>query len=291
MAKHQDTKGKGKPLGKGKSSGKGKPSEKGNTNSKTKSFARGNTPVKKNSGPKAPSNPDEIRLNKYIANSGMCSRREADENIAIGLVSVNGKVITEMGFKVKRTDDVRFDGRRITPEAKVYVLLNKPKGFATTNSEGKGRTVMDLVANATKSNIKPIGRLGRNSLGLLLFTNDDIIVQKFTNSKNGVARLFQVELDKNLKFEDLKKIQEGFKVEGKLVTVEEISYIQNESKNLVGIKIKNTGNTILRTIFDNLNYDIVKIDCVAIGHLTKKDIPRGHWKHLTEQEINTLKML
>lgn len=282
MSKQQNSKGKGKPAGRG------------NANSKTKSFAKGNAPYKNKSQsakPKKSSNPDQIRLNKYVANSGMCSRREADENIAIGLVSVNGKTITEMGYKVKRTDDVRFDGRRIMPEAKVYVLLNKPKGFATTTSEGKGRTVMDLVANASSANIKPIGRLGRNSLGLLLFTNDDEIVQKFTNSKKGVARLFQVELDKNLKFEDLKKIQEGFKVDGKLIAVEEISYIQGESKNLVGVKIKNTGNTILRTIFDNLNYDIVKLDCVAIGHLTKKDIPRGHWKQLTEQEVNTLKML
>jgi 23S rRNA pseudouridine2605 synthase len=279
MGKYQDSKGKGKPSGKGKAS------------SKTKSFVKGSAPLKKKAATQKPSNPDEIRLNKYIANSGMCSRREADENIAIGLVSVNGTIITEMGYKVKRTDEVRFDGRRITPEAKAYVLLNKPKGFATTNSEGKGRTVMDLVANATNSNIKPIGRLGRNSLGLLLFTNDETVVQKFTNSKSGVARLFQLELDKNLKFEYLKKIQEGFKVEGKLVEVEEISYIQGESKNQVGIKIKNTGNTILRTIFDNLNYNLVKIDCVAIGHLTKKDIPRGHWKHLTEQEVNTLKML
>ena len=150
---------------------------------------------------------------------------------------------------------------------------------------------MDLIANATNANVKPIGRLGRNSLGLLLFTNDDKIVQKFTNSKTGVARLFHVELDKNLKFEDLKKIQDGFKVGEDLITVEEISYIEGESKNQVGIKIKNTGNTILRTIFDTFKYDIVKIDCVAIGHLTKKDIPRGHWKHLTEQELNTLKML
>lgn len=281
MSRHQDSKGKGKASGRG------------NANSKTKSFARGNAPFKKKieSKPKTPSNPDELRLNKYVANSGICSRREADENIAIGLVSVNGAIITEMGYKVKRSDEVRFDGRRINPEPNVYVLLNKPKGFATTTAEGKGRTVMDLVANATSANIKPIGRLGRNSLGLLLFTNDDRIVQKFTNSKHGVARLFQVELDKNLKYEDLKKIQEGFKVDGKLVAVEEISYIEGESKNQIGIKIKNTGNTILRTIFDNLNYDIVKIDCVAIGHLTKKDIPRGHWKILTEQEVNTLKML
>ncbi|NRR90156.1 rRNA pseudouridine synthase [Winogradskyella undariae] len=282
MSRNQDSKGKGK----------GKTSGRGNANSKTDSLARGNAPVKKKTpAASKPSNPDEMRLNKYIANSGICSRREADENIAIGLVSVNGKVITEMGHKVKRTDEVRYDGQRITPEPNVYVLLNKPKGFATTTAEGKGKTVMDLVANATNVNIKPIGRLGRNSLGLLLFTNDDKVVQKFTNSKNGVARLFQIELDKNLKFEDLKKIQEGFKIEGKLVSVEEISYIQGESKNQVGIKIKNTGNTILRTIFDELKYDIVRIDCVAIGHLTKKDIPRGHWKHLTEQEVNTLKMI
>jgi 23S rRNA pseudouridine2605 synthase len=279
MSRHQDSKGKGKASGRG------------NANSKTKSFARGNAPYKKKTQSKQSSNPDEIRLNKYIANSGMCSRREADENISIGLVTVNGKVVTEMGYKVKRTDEVRFDGQRITPEAKVYVLLNKPKGFATTTAEGKGRTVMDLVANATNANIKPIGRLGRNSLGLLLFTNDEKVVQKFTNSKTGVTRLFQVELDKNLKFEDLKKIQEGFKVEGKLITVEEVSYIDGETKNKIGVKIKNTGNTILRTIFETLKYDLVKIDCVAIGHLTKKDIPRGHWKHLTTQEINTLKML
>ncbi|WP_179351336.1 pseudouridine synthase [Winogradskyella vidalii] len=280
MSRNQDSKGKGKTSGRG------------NANSKTKSFARGNAPFKKKTqSDKKASKPDEIRLNKYIGNSGVCSRREADENIAIGLVTVNGKVVTEMGYKVKRTDEVKFDGRRIAPEPSVYVLLNKPKGFATTTAEGKGRTVMDLVANATNASIKPIGRLGRNSLGLLLFTNDDKVRQKFTNSKSGVSRLFQVELDKNLKFEDLKKIQDGFKVEGKLITVEEISYIQGESKNQVGIKIKNTGNTILRTIFDELNYDLVKIDCVAIGHLTKKDIPRGHWKHLTEQELNTLKML
>lgn len=279
MSKQQGNKGKGKPTRNQKDSVGKKP------------FVKRNAPFKKKTAPKKTSNPDEIRLNKYIANSGMCSRREADENISIGLVTVNGKVITEMGYKVKLGDEVKFDGRRINPEPKVYVLLNKPKGFATTTAEGKGRTVMDLVSNATSAKIKPIGRLGRNSLGLLLFTNDDEVVQKFTNSKNGVGRLFQIELDKNLKFEDLKQIQEGFKVQGKQVAVEEISYIEGEPKNKIGIKIKNTGNTILRTIFDHFNYDIVKIDCVAIAHLTKKDIPRGHWKHLTIQEINTLKMI
>ena len=253
-------------------------------------FFKGNTPQKKNT-PKPKTNSDEIRLNKFIANSGICSRREADENIAIGLVTVNGKVVTEMGYRVKLNDEVRFDGQRITPEKKTYVLLNKPKGFATTTSETKGRTVMDLVANATNANIKPIGRLGRNSLGLILFTNDDEVVKKFTNSKNGVARLFHIELDKNLKYDDFKAIRDGFKIEGKEVAVEEISYVDGSSKKEVGLKIKNTGNSIIRTIFEHFNYDIVKIDCVAIAHLTKKDLPRGHWKHLTIQEINTLKML
>jgi 23S rRNA pseudouridine2605 synthase len=290
MSRHQGSKGKGSASGRG-----------GN-NSRSKSFARGNAPVKSNkntskstsgntSSSAKKSNPNEIRLNKYIANSGVCSRREADTHISTGLVSVNGKIITEMGYKVKPGDEVKYDGSRVNPEKKAYVLLNKPKGFATTTSEGKGRTVMDLVANATSSRIKPIGRLGRNSKGLLLFTNDEVIVKKFTNSKHGVPRLFHIELNKNLKLEDLKKVQAGIKIEGKLIAVEEISYIDGASKNEIGLKIKNTGNTIIRSIFDYLKYEIESLDCVAIGHLTKKDIPRGHWKHLTEQELNTLKML
>ena len=197
---------------------------------------------------KASSNLDEIRLNKYIANSGMCSRREADMHISIGSVMVNGKVVTEMGYKVLLDDEVRFDGARINPEKKAYVLLNKPKGFATTTSEGKGRTVMDLVVNSTSAKIRPIGRLGRNSLGLILFTNDDQMHAKFTNSRHGVVRLFQIELDKPLKFEHLKSIQEGFKYEGKLVSVEAISFIDGAPKNEIGLQIKNTGNTILRNI-------------------------------------------
>jgi 23S rRNA pseudouridine2605 synthase len=279
MSKQRDNKSKEKTSGKG------------SNKNKERNFVKGHASTKKKTPQKSISNPDQIRLNKYIANSGICSRRDADMHISIGSVTVNGKVITEMGFKVKLDDEVRFDGARINPEKKAYVLLNKPKGFATTTSEGKGRTVMDLVANATSSRIKPIGRLGRSSLGLLLFTNDDTIVKKFTNSKNGVARLFHIELDKNLKLEDLKKIQEGLRIEGKFISVEEISYIDGKSKKEIGLKIKNTGNTVIRSIFEYLKYEIVSLDCVAIGHLTKKDIPRGHWKHLTELEVNTLKML
>lgn len=236
---------------------KGKTSMKNHDNNRGRSYAKGNTPIRKKSPNKTQSNPDEIRLNKYIANSGICSRRDADMHISIGGVTVNGKIVTEMGYKVKLDDEVRFDGSRINPEKKAYVLLNKPKGFATTTSEGKGRTVMDLVANATNSRIRPIGRLGRNSTGLLLFTNDDTIHNKFTNSKNGVARLFHVELDKNLKFEDLKEIKEGFKIGGKLISVEEISYIKGSPKKEIGLKIKNTGNTIIRTILSILNMTLL----------------------------------
>jgi len=302
MSRHQGSSGKGKSSGRGQSKSGSAAAGRGSESPKSKSYARGNAPMKKDSKDVAKpsfdkkpaakkSNPDEIRLNKYIANSGICSRRDADMHISTGNVTVNGKIVSEMGYKVKLEDDVRFDGARINPEKKAYVLLNKPKGFATTTSEGKGRTVMDLVANATTSRIKPIGRLGRNSLGLILFTNDDVLMQKFTNSKKGVPRVFQIELDKNLKFEDLKKIQDGLNIEGKFVSVEEISFVDGQSKNFIGLKIKNTGSTIIRSIFDHLNYEIVKLDCVAIAGLTKKDIPRGHWKHLTEQEINTLKML
>ncbi|GAA4238677.1 pseudouridine synthase [Postechiella marina] len=285
MSKQQGGQRKGKTAAGGFNKNAGKGYAKGKP-----AFKRYEDAPKKGPQPKK-SNPNEIRLNKYVANSGVCSRREADVHIATGLVSVNGKVIVEMGFKVKPGDEVRYDGARINPEKMAYVLLNKPKGFATTTSEGKGRTVMDLVANATTSRIKPIGRLGRNSKGLLFFTNDDAIAAKFTNSKHGVPRLFHIELNKNLRLEDLKKIQEGLRIEGKLINVEEISYIDGASKKEIGLKIKNTGNTVIRSIFDYLKYEIVSLDCVAIGHLTKKDIPRGSWKHLTVQELNTLKML
>lgn len=276
MSKQQDNKRKGKSLDKGK---KSKPYGKD---------ARKQKPVIKT--PNKSSNPsDGIRLNKYIANSGICSRREADMYIKVGSVSVNGKIINEMGFKVKPNDEVKFDGRRISPEAKKYVLLNKPKGFATTTSDNKGNTVMDLVANASNIPLHPIGRLGRNATGLLLFTNDDAFMQKFT--RRGVSRLFHIELDKNLKAEDIHRIKEGLKIEGKTIDVEEVSWVNNAPKKEVGLKIKHIGNSVIRTIFEHLNYNVVRVDCVTIGPLTKKDLPRGRWRDLTEQEMNNFSML
>ncbi|MCW8980791.1 MULTISPECIES: S4 domain-containing protein [Altibacter] len=281
-------------------SGKGKASGRGGDNTRKRSSARGNAPFKKENtnkmsgrqntgGSKSAKKSDGMRLNKYISNSGICSRREADTYIATGLVTVNGKIVNEMGYKVQLSDDVRFDGRRINPEPNTYVLLNKPKGFATTTSDSKGQTVMDLVANATSARITPIGRLGRNATGLLLFTNDDQLKEKL--SKKGMSRLFHIELDKNLKASDLQKISEGLTIEGKEVMVEEVSYVTNAPKREVGLKIKHMGNSVIRNIFDHLGYDVVRVDCVTIAHLTKKDLPRGNWKHLTKAEIELFGML
>ena len=279
MSKQKDNKRIGKSLDKGKRT---KPFGKDTRGKKPKEITQ-NKPSK-------PSNPsDGIRLNKYIANSGICSRREADMYIQVGSVSVNGTVVSEMGFKVKPTDEVKFDGRKISPEAKKYVLLNKPKGFATTTSDNKGSTVMDLVANASNIPLHPIGRLGRNATGLLLFTNDDDFMQKFT--RRGVTRLFHIELDKNLKSEDIQRIKDGLKIDGKTIDVEEVSWVNNAPKKEVGLKIKHIGNSVIRTIFDHLNYNVVKVDCVTIGPLTKKDLPRGRWRDLNELEMNNFSML
>lgn len=248
------------------------------------------TPKKKVANQPKAADDGTIRLNKYISNSGMCSRREADMHISIGSITVNGKVVVEMGYKVKPDDEVRFDGARVQPEKKLYILLNKPKGFATTSSDSKGKTVLELVANAGIG-LRPVGRLGRNSTGLLLFTNDDVVMQKFTNSKHGVDRLFQVHLDKNLTFEHLKAIRDGVKIDGEFIQVSDISYIKGAPKNEVGLKIKNTGNGVLRKLFDHFKYDLIKVDCVMIGGLTKKDLPRSRWRNLTQLEINSIMMM
>jgi len=250
--------------------GQGKSSNKGDKREHSKNNFRRQKPK----GKKASKNPSEgIRLNKFIANSGICSRREADMYIATGQVTVNGKIINEMGHKVQLGDEVKFDGSRISPEPNTYVLLNKPKGVATTTSETKGLTVMDIVAAATNAKIKPFGRLGRNATGLLLFTNDDI------------DRLFHIELDKNLKSADIQSIRDGLKIDGKEINVEEVSYVDNSPKKEVGLRIKHTGNSVIRTIFEYLGYNVVKVDCVTLGPLTKKDLPRGRWRYISEDEL------
>ncbi|MFD1293458.1 pseudouridine synthase [Lutibacter holmesii] len=252
------------------------------------------TRVKPAAKPQKASNPevDGIRLNKYISNSGICSRREADVYIAAGSAAVNGKTITEMGYKVKVTDEVRFDGSLISPEKKRYILLNKPKNFITTMDDDRGRkTVMELVASASKERIYPVGRLDRNTTGLLLFTNDGEMAKKLTHPKHNVQKLYHASLDKKLSMSDLNKIAEGFMLDDKRVLVDEISYIVNQSKTEIGVKIHSGRNRIVRRIFEHFNYSVVKLDRVVFAGLTKKDLPRGHWRHLSEMEVNNLKML
>lgn len=251
-----------------------------------KEMARGNAPLKKGTVKKS----EGIRLNKYVANSGMCSRRDADIYIAAGNVTVNGKVITEMGYKVQLSDEVKFDGRRINPEKPVYVLLNKPKGFFVTgNIEKKNRTVMDLVASASKSKLDPVGKLETQGTGLLLFTNDGTLAKQLANPKNGIRQIYHLELNKDLSLEDLHKIQEGAKLEDGVVKVTEVSYIDNKPKKEVGLEIKSTKNHLVQRLFKSLGYEIQKLDRVVYGGLTKKDLPRGNWRVLTKQEIINLK--
>ena len=233
-----------------------------------------------------------IRLNKYISNSGICSRREADVFIAAGNATVNGKIISEMGYKVMPTDEVRFDGSLISPEKKRYVLLNKPKNFITTMEDDRGRkTVMDLVSNASKERIYPVGRLDRNTTGLLLFTNDGELAKKLTHPKHNIQKIYHATLDKKLSNSDLNKIAEGFILDERRIQVDEISYILNQPKNEVGVKIHSGRNRIVRRIFEHFNYSVSKLDRIIFAGLTKKDLPRGHWRYLTEMEVNNLKML
>ena len=299
MSRHQDS-DKSRP-GSGRQGGYKKDSN-----------SRGNAPIRKapskfktkpdpetsgaKEAPKAPkspkktSNPDEIRLNRYISNSGMCSRRDADIYIQSGNVNVNGEVITEMGYKVKLTDSVQFDGVNITPEKKEYILLNKPKNFSTAGDDSQGSTnVLDLVRNATKAKLQPVGRMDKTTTGLLLFTNDTEIIQKFTAPNQRSSKVYQVTLDKNLKFEDLEKIQKGLTIDDHRVYVEEITYIEDQPKSEIGLKMKTSNVKIVRRIFEHLKYDVLKVDRVTFAGLTKKNLPRGDWRFLTEQEIINLK--
>jgi 23S rRNA pseudouridine2605 synthase len=242
---------------------------------------------------KKPQKPSEgIRLNKFIAHAGICSRREADMHIKIGSVKVNNKVMTEMGYKVKPTDEVQFDGQRLKAEKPTYVLLNKPKGFLATTRDEKGRkTVMDLVAKATKARIVPVGRLDRPTTGLLLFTNDGDLAKKLTQPSTGVKKLYHVVLDKNVSGQHLQSIKEGITLDDGTIKADEVSYVQGASKREVGIALHSGRNRIVRRIFEYLGYEVITLDRVLFAGLTKKDLPRGHWRHLSQTEVQQLKML
>lgn len=245
---------------------------------------------KPNQAPKRPKVADEIRLNKYIANSGVCSRRDADIYIQSGNVKVNGNPITEMGYMVKPGDIVNFDGAVLTPEKKEYILLNKPKNFTTALDEGQEfRNVLELVKGSTTAKIGAVGRMDKNTTGLLLFTNDTDMIRKFTLPNQKSSKIYQVSLDKNLKYEDLEKISKGLVLDGHRVFVEEVSYIDDQPKSEVGLKLRSSNVKVVRAIFEHFSYDVLRIDRVAFAGLTKKNLPRGDWRLLTEQEIINLK--
>lgn len=282
-----------------KSSGKSSSTRKDGGDRK-KSVAHGNAPIKKQSKGKpeaksasktAPKS-DGIRLNKYIANSGMCSRRDADIFIAAGNVTVNGKPVTEMGYKVKLSDDVKFDGIKVNPEKPEYIVLNKPRGFYTTGSLEKGsKTVMDLISKATKGKVVPVGKLDRQASGLLLFTNDGTLEKQLGKPKNGIRQIYHVELTKPVQPEDLDKIRNGVTLEDGKVKVQEVSFIENRPHNEVGIETNSVKPHVVQRIFKSLGYEVEKLDRVVFGGITKKDLPRGNWRVLTKQEIINLKAL
>ena len=260
---------------------------------KTITPAEAAKPEKKpNQAPKRPKVADEIRLNKYISNSGVCSRRDADIYIQSGNVKVNGIPVIEMGYMVKPGDVVNFDGATLTPEKKEYILLNKPKNFTTSFDEGQeDRNVLELVRGATNAKIASIGRMDKNTTGLLLFTNDTDMIRKFSLPNQKSSKIYQVSLDKNLKYEDLEKISGGVTLDGHRLAIEEISYIENEPKTEVGLKLRTSNVKVVRAIFENFKYDVLRIDRVVFAGLTKKNLPRGNWRFLTEQEIINLKNL
>lgn len=234
-----------------------------------------------------------IRLNKFIANSGVCSRREADKLIESGAVSVNGKIVSELGFKVGPNDDVHYGGTPIKREKHVYILLNKPKDYITTLDDPEGRkTVMELIKNACKERVYPVGRLDRNTTGLLLFTNDGEMTMKLTHPKNNIQKLYSVEIDKSIKPEDFKAILDGMELEDGFIKADKLEFVgESTNRRELGIEIHSGRNRIVRRIFEQLGYKVVRLDRVMFAGLTKKDLPRSKWRLLSEKELNYLRML
>ena len=234
---------------------------------------------------------EEIRLNKYMANAGICSRREADEFIQQGLVKVNGEVVTELGTKITAKDVVEYDDKVVTLESKCYILLNKPKDCVTTSDDPNGRlTVMDLVKGACNERIYPVGRLDRNTTGVLLLTNDGDLASKLTHPKYVKKKIYHVWTDKDISEDDMQRIADGIELEDGPIHADAISYATETDRNQAGIEIHSGRNRIVRRIFESLGYHVVKLDRVYFAGLTKKNLPRGRWRYLTQEEVNYLKM-
>ncbi len=234
---------------------------------------------------------EQIRLNKFMSNAGICSRREADEFIQQGLVKVNGQVVTELGTKITHSDVVEYDEKVVALESKCYILLNKPKDCVTTSDDPNGRTtVMDLVKGACTERIYPVGRLDRNTTGVLLLTNDGDLASKLTHPKYIKKKIYHVWTDKDISEEDMQRIADGIELEDGPIHADEISYATETDRNQAGIAIHSGRNRIVRRIFEALGYHVTKLDRVYFAGLTKKNLPRGRWRYLTQEEVNYLKM-
>ncbi|WP_346855147.1 pseudouridine synthase [uncultured Draconibacterium sp.] len=233
-----------------------------------------------------------MRLNRFVANAGVCSRREADTYIEAGMVTINGKQVTEMGMRVMPGDEVRFDGRKLDAEKKVYLLLNKPKDYVTTTDDPHAdKIVMDLIKDACTERVYPVGRLDRNTTGLLLFTNDGDLSKKLTHPSHNKKKIYQVTLDKPVTKAHLEMIADGIELEDGPIAADAISYTKQEDKTEVGIEIHSGKNRIVRRIFEHFGYKVRKLDRVLFAGLTKKNLPRGKYRFLTEKEIQFLKMM
>jgi len=242
-------------------------------------------------GDPLPTFSDAVRLNKYLSNAGVCSRRDADVLISTGVVTVNGKIVTEMGFKVSPTDVVKYDGGSIKAQKKRYVLLNKPKGFITTMEDPQGRkTVMSLVKKACKERIYPVGRLDKETTGLLLFTNDGDMAKKLTHPRHKASKIYHVTLNKRVAKEDLQKLMDGMKLEDGTTKFDKAQYVNNENSKEIGVELHSGKNRIVRRSFEAMGYVVVKLDRVTFSGLNKKDLPRGMYRILTEKEVSFLKM-
>jgi 23S rRNA pseudouridine2605 synthase len=232
-----------------------------------------------------------MRLNKYLANAGICSRREADDFIQAGLVTVNGEIITELGTKVTRNDDIRFSGERVNPERKVYILLNKPKDCVTTVDDPQERkTVLDCLQGACKERIYPVGRLDRNTTGVLLLTNDGDMASKLTHPKFMKKKIYHVYCDKNVAMSDMTQLVNGLELEDGRVYADEVTYVNEADRSQIGLEIHSGKNRIVRRMMEHLGYKVVKLDRVLFAGLTKKNLKRGDWRYLTEKEVNMLRM-
>jgi 23S rRNA pseudouridine2605 synthase len=233
---------------------------------------------------------DEMRLNKYISNSGVCSRREADEFITAGLVTVNGNIVTTMGVRVKSTDDIRFNGERLSGEEKVYIIMNKPKDYVTTTDDPHAeQTVLDLIAGKCEQRVYPVGRLDKSTTGVLLLTNDGALTEQLTHPSYNRKKIYQVDLDKNLKRADMEQLVKGIELEDGSAHVDEISYV-DENEKKIGLEIHSGRNRIVRRMFEHLGYSVKKLDRVYFAGLTKKKLRRGAWRFLTPKEVAMLKM-